>query len=101
MSELKQMKPVVILPKGAMSKEDIQRLNDNDFVVVEAEAPEDVRFCEPPAMGYSVQERAAISLCRYLMSNRSYNLNFGEISSLYAQFIIRGSPLEQVKGAKK
>jgi hypothetical protein len=95
-----KIKPVIILPKGEMSKKDLKRLNENGFIVVEAKDPSTVRFCEPPPLGYSIQEKAAISLCRYLLNRGGYNYDKKEISELYAHFIINGSTLKEVQKVK-
>lgn len=93
------MKAVIILPKGKMSKKDIKRLNDNLFCVVECDDPSLVRFMEPPPLGYSAQEQAAIKLCRYLMDRQTggYPIGRQAIASLLAEFLIEGSPLEAIQ----
>jgi hypothetical protein len=91
-----RMKPVIILPKGEMSPEDIAILRDNLFCVVEAEHPGDVRFMEPPpSSDYSNAERAAINLCRYLLNNPPSN-GYRDQSFIVAKFmyyVIEGTPL--------
>lgn len=107
MSSPSRMRPVVILPENAMTKADINKLCRNGICVVEAKDPSAVRFCEPPPEGYSVQERAAISLFRYLMrKDIDRSRSRLDIGSLYADFIIKGTPLEysaplQIAPAKK
>src|SRR5262245_57081515 len=63
------MKPVIILPCEAMSKEDIELLRANDICVVEADDPDAVRFMEPPPSGdYDVVDRGAIELGRWILA---------------------------------
>lgn len=96
-----RIKPVIILPPGMMSKEDIQEMRANGFCVVEAKKPDQVRFIEPPPMGYSAQEKAAISLCRWLMRpDNKEHLTRQDIGALLAHFFIQGSPLQTVQATQ-
>ena len=102
----KRMKPVIILPEGMMSKADKSRLNANDFCVVECKDPSLVRFQEPPPLGYSAQEKAAIQLCRWILSHTlgSTSFNKQELSAKLAEIFIHGSqlePIRQVQPVKK
>lgn len=65
--ETKQIKPVVILKTGTMSRKDIGVLRKNGLCVVESDAPDDVRFMEPITSGYESAERAAIELFQSVM----------------------------------
>lgn len=96
------MKPVIILPKDQMSKEDIAELRANDICVVEADNPEEVRFAEPPPGDYGPQEQAAIQLFRYVASQGS-NVNFGKqrLVELYVNFLLKGSHMEPIKPVTK
>lgn len=98
----KRMAPVIVVPTGEISKEDLALVRENGFCVIEAKNPDAVRFMEPPPNGYSEQERAAIALCRHLMRfEGDRNWTKREIGNLLAQFFIQGSPLEYVEPAKK
>src|ERR1017187_4305303 len=102
MSENLRMQPVIISPVGAVSKADMRRLNRNGFVVVEAKDPSAVRFMEPPPEGYNTQEKAAIALCRYLLSNENgLNRNRTEIQASYSHFLLEGWPLRSVQELAK
>ena len=90
----KLMRPVIILPTGEVSKKDLRELRKNGFCVVEAKAPGLVRFLEPPPQDYSMQEEAAIKLCRSLLDKtNTLCLTRQEIASKYALIIIDGTPL--------
>lgn len=92
-----RMKPVIVLPKGCMTKEDIRTLRENGFCCVEAEKPDLVRFIEPPPMGYSVQEQAAVKLCRFLrLSSHSSPWSYSTVMTKLAEIMIEGSPLAVV-----
>lgn len=93
-----RMKPVIILPKGAVSAEDIAKLGENGICCIEAEAPEDVRFMEPPPNGYTEAEKAAIALFRFVMKHQpDQTWTKRELGHLFAQMIISGTPLEPIK----
>lgn len=104
-----RIKPVIIISKGELSPEDIALLRENQFCVVEAENPDDVRFMEPPPQGYSAQETAAIKLARYVVSYGNPDVNFTRrgLVDLLCQYMIEGTPLaynkpqtvKKVKGA--
>jgi len=90
-----RIQPVIILPLDMMSKKDIAILRRNMLCVVECKDPSAVRFCEPPPNGYSEQEKAAIKLCRYVMSqNSTVGWTKRDLAERLADFFIAGSPLE-------
>lgn len=89
------MKPVIMLPPGQISKNDIERLFDNGFIVVTVKNPESVRFVEPPPLGYSAQEKAAIALCRHILkAKNNYSTTRSELSNWLVEFFISGSSLD-------
>jgi len=101
-SKAARMKPVIIIPVGQVSKRDLKRLNDNSFCVVEAKDPSTIRFSEPPPNGYSEQEKAAIQLCRFVISHPSAaSWTRLELGNLLARFFIEGSPLQPLTQIKK
>lgn len=97
--EVSRVKPVIVLPKGELSPEDLQLLRDNGFCVVEAEHPDAVRFMEPPPQGYTTQEQAAIKLCRYIVNYENQNVSFDRRSlvDLLCRYMIEGTPLARVQ----
>lgn len=107
---LSRVKPVIILPKGELSPEDLERLRDNGFCCVEAEHPDEVRFMEPPPAGYEKAEQAAIQLCRYIVNYEKRECHFErrQLVDLLARYMIEGTPLsalppqqpKRVKGSK-
>lgn len=100
-----RVRPVIVLPTGQVTKEDIAVLRENGMCVVEAKDPSLVRFMEPPPNGYSEQERAAISLCRHLLRNyQTSHWTKAEIHEILVHAFTEGSPLkpvEQVRPVKK
>ena len=90
-----KMKAVIVLPPRTMSKKDMQKLNDNYMIVVEAKDPSLVRFIEPPPMGYTAQQNAAIQLCRLLFSRQFQNTTWNrrELSEKFVDIILTGTPL--------
>lgn len=90
MSDNQRIKPVIILPKGEMTKRDIKKLTDNGIVVVEANDPSLVRFADPPPEGYGIQEQAAIELFRTLMAKSSFMISRTNFAEMYADIVIRG-----------
>lgn len=95
-------KPVIVLPPKSMAKKDIEKLNENGFVVVECKDPNLVRFLEPPPLNYSEQEKAAIRLCRVLFSSQQWNAthNRETLTSKFVQILIQGTPLSDVPPEK-
>ncbi len=85
-----RIKPIIILPKGEMSKADMKKLADNHIVVVEAKDPSLVRFTDPPPEGYSVQERSAIQLFRILMQRQGFNMTKADFATMYVDIILSG-----------
>lgn len=64
------MKPIIILPTGSMSQEDIEQLRKNDLCVVVAKEPNLVKFVDPiPAVSQRTKiEDAAIRLSRKVLN---------------------------------
>lgn len=91
-----RMKPVMILPKDAVTRADIRELRRNGICVVEATDPSLVRFVDPPPQGYSAQERAAIQLARAILRpiNRGKMISNDTWTGLFVDLILAGSPLE-------
>lgn len=90
------MKPILILPIGAMSAEDIERLRQNDICAVEAESPGLVRFVDPPPTGNHDQvTEACLQLSRLVMNNPSENYTGRSLSAWWAQCLINAHPLRR------
>ena len=96
MAELR-IKPIIVLPKGEVTKRDIKKLNDNGLCVVEASDPSKVRFIDPPPEGYSVQERAAIELFRVLVAKPGFSINRSGLTEMYVEVLMRGWIPERVQ----
>jgi hypothetical protein len=97
------VKPILILPPGAMSAEDIKLLRDNELCVVVSKDPAKVKFLDPipSAAQRSKIETAAIRLSRILLNRQwahitnSSQIDFGVISRLYIECLIEGTPLDK------
>lgn len=98
----KQMRPVMIIPKGSMSSEDIARLNENLLCVVESADPAGVNFLDPlPALSQRTEiEEAAIQLSRRLLSMRG-NIGSDEIQKMFVQLLLQGTRLHVESPAAK
>lgn len=84
-----------------MSREDIDRLNDNGLCVIEAEDPSLVRYAEPPpVMDYDVRERAALSLFRRVMAKGNHVYNRGDLTQIFVDALLNGSSLQPVAAAE-
>lgn len=93
------MKPIILLPPDAMSKEDIERLRENGLCVVEANQPERVTFMDPiPAIEERGKvEQAAILLSRKIMGSGYWNDDGStrkEIVECFYDILIKGTPLD-------
>lgn len=94
MNEPKRVRPIIILPPDAMSEKDMEALRRNGVCVVTAKDPAAVRFTEPPPYGYTLQEKAAIGLCRVLFDlSNAGTWTRREIAERYAYILIEGTPL--------
>lgn len=97
MPQEQRTRPVVIIEPGAMSKRDVERMNKAGITVVEAKNPPAIRFLDPPPYDRDQQERAAISLCRVLMTNGSANTAYyrSSIAEMYVKLLIEGKALDE------
>lgn len=98
------MKPIIILPPGAMTKEDMDRLRENDLCVVEAKEPALVKFVDPiPSVSSRTQiEDAAIQLSRRLMSPNFWQAGRDSQTRLtcvrtFVDILLKGTPLDPDK----
>ncbi len=94
----KRVQPVVIIEPGAMTRKDINRLNKAGIVVVEAKNPPSIRFLDPPPTDRKEMERAAIKLCRVLLTEGTYASTYSRqtIAEIYVKLLLQGMPLEGV-----
>jgi hypothetical protein len=92
------MKPIIVVPPDAITPEDLQALRDNGLCVVTAKDPASIKFLDPiiPATTSRTEiERAAIELSRRLLTdNQAFVYNKGDVTKLFAQILLRGSPLD-------
>lgn len=100
-NELLRIKPIIILPRGEMSKKDIATLNANHLCVVEAKDPSKVRFVDPPPEGYTVQEKAAIELFRAIAAKPAFQINRSSFAEMYVDIILKGMIPERVAQVQK
>lgn len=96
------MKPMMIIPPGLMSDENIKLLRENEICVVVAKDPAKVKFVDPiPAAGQRTQmQDAAIKLSRIVLSGRwgewttaSY-LGKGDAARIYVDMLVHGTELD-------
>lgn len=96
-----RMKPILILPKGKMSAEDRQRLNDNGICTVECDDPAAVKFLDPipSAASRTAVEDAAIRLSRKVLATDFWGS--GEtrqlLAAAYVDILVRGTKLDPRK----
>jgi len=97
-----KMQPIIIVKTGTMKQSHISRLRRNGICVVESDNPDSVRFCEPPPYGYTAQEQAAIALFREINGTHVYGKTWGrqELHAMYAEILVKGTPLQYVTKAK-
>lgn len=96
------MKPMIILPPGMMSEQNIKTLRDNDICVVVAKDPAKVKFIDPiPSVSNRTQiENACIKLSRILLNGQwgdTYNQNElgrAQFSVLFLKCLMTGTPLD-------
>ncbi len=102
------MKPIIILPPGSMTKEDIDRLRENELCVVESNDPALVKFVDPiPAISSRTEiENAAIQLSRKVMSPNfwtgGYNASMRlDCVRVFYDILTKGTPLDPNKSAQE
>lgn len=107
-----KIRPIFIVKPGTMSREDIQRAEDQGGIcIVECSEPEAARFLDPPMLSadYDAQMTAAWRLMRYVIDNTDSSIksfNGYDLQRLLLRFLLDGSPIKSVqrvasKGAKQ
>lgn len=93
------MKPLIIMPKGAMSAKDKEKLTKNGICVVEAETPSLVKFVDsvPEIASRTQIEQAAIQLSRKVLDKNTWHYSSGtekDMAKMYIDLLIKGTPLD-------
>ena len=101
------MKPMMVIPPGTMSPEDIALLRENGICVVVSKDPAALRFLDPiPTVSSRSQiEHAAIQLSRKILNketwiNRSgtsatwHSLDRSEVIAMFLDLMVKGTPLD-------
>lgn len=94
------MKPLIIMPKGAMSSKDKEKLTKNNICVVEAETPSLVKFVDsvPEIASRTQIEQAAIQLSRKVLDKNTWGYNNSdtskEMAKMYVDLLVKGTPLD-------
>lgn len=91
------MKPILILPPGEMSPEDMDRLRENDICVVEAKDPSAIRFCDPPPSGnYDQVTEASLTLSRYVVNNTTQGSHDARsLAAYWAKLLMDAHPIRK------
>lgn len=93
-----RMRPILIIPPGDMSAEDIKRLNDNGICTVEAKNPSMVKFLDPiPSAAQRTKvEEAAIALSRKMLTQGFWHNGEtrGTLAAHYVDLLVKGTPLD-------
>lgn len=99
MSTEPKILPVVIIKPGAMTKEAQAAMNRAGITVVEAKDPSAIRFLNPPSPNRTAQEKAAIELCRVLLTSEGLTMSDSYkdfTAKLYIQCLLKGSAFEKL-----
>jgi hypothetical protein len=95
------MKPILIIPPDQMSKEDIDRLRENDICVVEAKEPSEIRFVDPPPSGnYDQVVEASLALSRWVINNPTGTFEAKTLSAYWAQMLMGAHPIRKLQVEK-
>lgn len=93
-SSTQRTKPVIIIEPGAMAKRDIDKMCRCGISVIEAKNPPAIRFLDPPPFDRDRQERAAIALCRILLTHQSKGPFYvSDISQMFCKLLMEGDAL--------
>ena len=87
--------PIMVLPRGALSAEDIERLRANGICCVEADDPDAIRFVDPP-LDVSVIDRCAGQIFRRILdrADRTDTYTARTLGDFLAQAIASQVPQE-------
>lgn len=93
------MKPLIILPKGAMSDKDREELAKNNICVVEAEDPSLVKFVDsiPAIASRTEMEQAAIQLSRKVLQKDAWGYLSDapkDLAKMFVDILVKGTPLD-------
>lgn len=92
------VKPIIILPPGAMSDANMKMLRDNELCVVVAKNPARVKFVDPiPSISSRTQiEDAAIKLSRKILNPGFWSTDStrAEMTRAFIDILVQGTPLQ-------
>jgi len=96
------MKPMIVVPPGTITKEDIARLDENGVLVVEAKDVAAVRFIDPiPVQSSRTEiEAAAIQLSRRLLRGDNFGgpngmITWKDVNRMFVECLVKGTPLSE------
>jgi hypothetical protein len=100
-----EIQPMIVLPIGAMTPEDIKVLRDNGICVVECKEPGAIKFIDPipSAVARTKIEDACIRLSRKILDKHEFHRIFGNdlgsidqsnFTRLYVELLVQGTPLD-------
>jgi hypothetical protein len=91
------IKPIILVPTGEMTAENLKLLNDNGICTVECKNPALVKFLDPiPSSAQRGKiEQAAIQLFRKLIGVQDQTLYRSTIIEWYVKALAEGSSLQQ------
>jgi len=100
--------PLMIVKRGTVSKEDIERAEKMAFIcIIESDEPDAARFVEPPIQTARLDEqaRAAMELVRWMIrvGNKDTLWAKGDLVKLFVDSLVNGEKpqaTERVKGTK-
>lgn len=93
-----KMKPLMIVPRGSMSQEDIKVMRENHLCVVEAENPSAVKFIDslPAVSSRTDIESAAIRLSRKIINPGFWSSEDTrrEMAAKFIDLLVSGTALD-------
>lgn len=99
MSDKASMKPIIILPPGMMTPEDIQKLEANWLCVVIAKDPSQVKFLDPTlCIAHRTDlEQAAIQLSRKVLNPGywTHDDTRQQLTRTFCDILLKGTPLDK------
>jgi hypothetical protein len=92
------MKPIIIVPPGMVSKDDMAKLESNGICIIEAADPSKVKFLDPipSAAERTKSEDAAIMLSRKILSDGFWKdgSTRKEMATAFVDILVKGTRLD-------
>jgi hypothetical protein len=102
-ADVTKRKILFLVKPKTVSRADLKRAEKStDFLIIECAEPESARLLEPPPdAGLDKQACAALALMRVVATGQTLDYKRGDLTRMFVEILLKGSPPTTVPSVKK